>query len=75
MLFCLDIGNTNTVMGVIDHEDQIRDHWRIRTEQDITADEMRILVGNLFEISQISMSDISDGLLGFYSNPKKEVHV
>ena len=60
MLFCLDIGNTNTVMGVIDHEDQIRDHWRIRTEQDITADEMRILVGNLFEISQISIGDIHD---------------
>ncbi len=60
MLFCIDIGNTNTVMGVIDHQDQIRDHWRIRTEQDITADEMRILVGNLFEISRISMNDISD---------------
>jgi type III pantothenate kinase len=60
MLFCIDIGNTNTVMGVIDHNDQIRDHWRIRTDQDITADEMRILVGNLFEISKISLSDILD---------------
>jgi type III pantothenate kinase len=60
MLFCIDIGNTNTVMGVIDHKDQIRDHWRIRTDQDITSDEMRILVGNLFEISSISLSDIRD---------------
>jgi len=60
MLFCIDIGNTNTVMGVFDYRDQIRDHWRIRTEQDITADEMRILVGNLFEISKISLSGISD---------------
>ena len=59
MLFCIDIGNTNTVMGVIDHKDQIRDHWRVRTEQDITTDEMRILVGNLFEISKISLSGIS----------------
>lgn len=60
MLFCIDIGNTNTVMGVIGAGDRINHHWRIRTEQDITADEMRILVGSLFELSAIDLKDIGD---------------
>jgi type III pantothenate kinase len=47
-------------MGVFNNRNQIQDHWRIRTEQDITADEMRILVGNLFEISKINLNNISD---------------
>jgi type III pantothenate kinase len=59
MLLCIDIGNTNIVLGVTDR-DQIIDHWRIRTEKEATADELRILVGNLFRLSDIRMDDISD---------------
>ena len=59
MLFCIDIGNTNTVLGVAD-KDQVLEHWRIRTEKDATADELGILIGNLFRSSEIRMSDITD---------------
>ncbi|MBW1803676.1 MAG: type III pantothenate kinase, partial [Deltaproteobacteria bacterium] len=59
MLFCIDIGNTNIVMGVI-QDDRIRNHWRIRTEKDITSDEMGILINNLFRSSELSMGDITD---------------
>jgi type III pantothenate kinase len=59
MLFCIDIGNTNIVLGVTD-ADQIREHWRIRTEKDVTADELGILIRNLFNSSEIRMSDITD---------------
>ncbi|MBU2498200.1 MAG: type III pantothenate kinase [Proteobacteria bacterium] len=59
MLFCIDIGNTNIVLGVTDG-DRILNHWRIRTERDITADELGIMVGNLFGISQVRMTDIKD---------------
>ncbi len=59
MLFCIDIGNTNIVLGVTD-ADQILEHWRIRTEKDVTADELGILIRNLFNSSEIRMSDITD---------------
>ncbi len=59
MLFCIDIGNTNIVLGVTD-QDEILDHWRIRTEQDVTADELGVLVHNLFRSSKTKMNDITD---------------
>ena len=59
MLFCIDIGNTNMVLGVI-HNGRVLDHWRVRTEKEITADEMRVLVGNLFATSRIDLGQITD---------------
>ncbi len=58
MLFCIDIGNTNTVFGVTDKE-QVLEHWRVRTEKDATADELGILIGNLFKSTEIEMRDIT----------------
>ena len=40
--------------------DQILDHWRIRTEKDLTGDELGIIVSNLFNSSKIRMMDITD---------------
>ncbi|NNG07125.1 MAG: type III pantothenate kinase [Desulfobacteraceae bacterium] len=58
MLFCIDIGNTNTVFGVTE-KNQVREHWRVRTEKDATADELGILIRNLFKSTEIEMSDIT----------------
>ena len=58
MLFCIDIGNTNTVFGVTE-KDQVLEHWRVRTEKDATADELGILIGNLFKSTETEMSDIT----------------
>ena len=57
MLFCIDIGNTNIVMGVVD-QDRILEHWRVRTEREMTSDEMGVFIGNLFGASGIRMEDI-----------------
>ena len=57
MLFCIDIGNTNIVLGVTDG-DTILDYWRIRTEKDMTADELGILISNIFGASRIRLGDI-----------------
>ena len=57
MLFCIDIGNTNIVLGVTD-KGKILKHWRIRTERDITADELGIMVMNLFKSSQMTLEKI-----------------
>ncbi|MFH1154110.1 MAG: type III pantothenate kinase [Pseudomonadota bacterium] len=42
MLLVIDVGNTNTVLGVFDNDVLIRD-WRIRTIRDTTADEFNVL--------------------------------
>jgi type III pantothenate kinase len=57
MLFCIDIGNTNVVLGVA-NEKEIVNHWRLRTEREITSDEMGILVDNLFKANNIRMEDV-----------------
>ena len=59
MLFCIDIGNTNIVLGITD-TNQILNHWRIRTEKETTPDEMGILVINLFQSAGIKLEDIKN---------------
>jgi type III pantothenate kinase len=59
MLLCIDIGNTNTVLGVAD-KDQILEYWRIRTETDATSDELGILIANLFNNSKSGVGEITD---------------
>lgn len=61
MLLVIDIGNTNTVLGVYD-EKVLVDHWRIRTEREKTADEWGILFRDLFRFDQIDMKDF-DGII------------
>jgi len=39
MLLCIDIGNTNIVLGAVDQDRVIR-QWRMRTIKDATVDEI-----------------------------------
>jgi type III pantothenate kinase len=57
MLLVIDVGNTNTVIGVYDGEDLVHD-WRIRTIRDSTADEFNVLANALFTNSGIDQSKI-----------------
>ena len=52
MLLTIDVGNTNTVLGVFDGDD-LRVHWRLTTRREQTADEYGILVRNLFSGSDL----------------------
>jgi len=58
MLLVIDVGNTNTVLGVFDGEDLVHD-WRIRTVTDHTVDEYGMLIYNLYKSSRISSKAIS----------------
>jgi type III pantothenate kinase len=62
MLFCIDVGNTNIVLGIADGN-RIVHHWRIRTEKEITADELGILVGNFFQWVGLRFEDISNTIV------------
>src|SRR5436309_10922781 len=46
MLLTIDIGNTNTVLGVFDG-DRVAEHWRIATVPDRTADELAVVLHGL----------------------------
>src|SRR5512135_2125246 len=52
MLLTIDVGNTNTVLGMFDG-DQIVEHWRINTDPDRTADEIAVLLRGLLEHSSL----------------------
>lgn len=57
MLLVVDVGNTNTVIGLFDKDALICD-WRIRTASGITEDEFNILISNLFFSKKINQSNI-----------------
>jgi type III pantothenate kinase len=59
MLLVMDVGNTNTVIGLYDGEALVHD-WRIRTVSDHTVDEYGILILNLYKNSKISSKEIKD---------------
>ena len=46
MLLTIDVGNTNTVLGIFD-EDRVMEHWRIATVPDRTADELAVVLHGL----------------------------
>lgn len=52
MLLAIDVGNTNTVIGVYDGDKRVG-IWRIRTLEDVTADEYRITMANLAAIEGV----------------------
>lgn len=52
MIFVIDVGNTNTVLGVYQGTTLVQD-WRVRTEQNVTEDEFHVLVTNLLNLSGI----------------------
>ena len=50
MLLVIDVGNTNTVLGLYDG-DKLLNHWRIRTVVNHTVDEYGIRMLNLYKMS------------------------
>nr|WP_321401965.1 type III pantothenate kinase [uncultured Desulfobacter sp.] len=57
MLLVIDVGNTNTVIGVYEDE-ELKQDWRIRTIRETTADEFNILARALFADKRIQLTDI-----------------
>jgi type III pantothenate kinase len=56
MLLVIDVGNTNTVLGVYDGKVLV-DHWRMVTEREKTSDEWGILFRELFLFDHIDFGD------------------
>ncbi|TYS61799.1 type III pantothenate kinase [Sutcliffiella horikoshii] len=56
MLFVLDVGNTNTVIGVYDGE-ELKHHWRVETSRNKTEDEFGMIFKSLLEHVGLSFRD------------------
>src|SRR6516165_2712414 len=60
MLLTIDVGNTNTVLGVFSGHEVV-EHWRIATDPVRTADELAVILqGLLAQSMHIKDPDISD---------------
>ena len=57
MLLTIDIGNTNTVLGVF-NGDRLTAHWRLTTARSQTVDEYGILTRSLFQNAGIDESGL-----------------
>ena len=52
MLLAVDVGNTQTVFGLFDG-DELREHWRVATEQRRTGDELGVTLAGFLDLDQV----------------------
>jgi type III pantothenate kinase len=57
MLLVLDVGNTNTVLGLYDKA-ELRANWRVSTTKTQTVDEYGVLFRNLFSMDAIDAKQV-----------------
>jgi type III pantothenate kinase len=64
MLLALDVGNTNTVLGLYSlaatgsAQRELAAHWRVSTHRTQTADEYGVLFSNLFNLHGLATKDV-----------------
>lgn len=59
MLLAIDVGNTQTVVGLYDSGDrshQLLDHWRLATRADLTSDELALQLRHLLETRGLDLT-------------------
>lgn len=62
MLLAVDVGNTNIVLGLF-KGDELLMNWRISTDRDKSADELGMLIGQLFSYNDLSLEMVSDVII------------
>jgi type III pantothenate kinase len=69
MLLAIDVGNTNTVLGLYDVSSgaarssglgALRDSFRVQTEKDRTGDEYGLQIKALFDFAKLDLSQVKD---------------
>jgi type III pantothenate kinase len=76
MLLVLDVGNTNTVLGVFavgDGKGELVAHWRVATIQTQTVDEYGVLFRNLFAMADIKVAAIKGIIISSVVPPMDSV--
>ena len=57
MLLAIDVGNTQTVVGLYDGAELV-DHWRIATNADRTSDEHALLISEFLSLEGFAFEDV-----------------
>lgn len=57
MIFVIDVGNTNIVLGLYKNDTLIH-HWRLATNRQATSDEYGVMIHNLLSMARLSVADI-----------------
>jgi type III pantothenate kinase len=52
MLLAVDVGNTQTVLGLYDGE-RLTEHWRVATDRTRTGDELGVLLAGLLDVDAV----------------------
>lgn len=63
MLLAVDVGNTDTVLGIFDREKLVHT-WRVDSGTRRTADEYGILLGQLLASAKLGFVDVEDVVVG-----------
>lgn len=63
MLLAIDIGNTNTVLGLFERE-KLTGHFRLSTRHKLTVDEVDLLLTTTLERMKLKTDDVSSVVLG-----------
>ncbi len=62
MLLVIDVGNTNTVLGVY-QAGKLKRHWRLQTHHGRTSDEHGIFLRQLFELSGLEAGEVTNAII------------
>jgi type III pantothenate kinase len=74
MLLALDVGNTNTVLGLYRAaSDELLAHWRVTTQRTQTVDEYGVLFLNLFALHKIDASEVASIIISSVVPPVETV--
>jgi type III pantothenate kinase len=57
MILAVDIGNTQTVLGLIE-DGTLAGHWRVSTDPTLTSDEIRVKIGGLLALDGQGWPDV-----------------
>ena len=63
MILAIDVGNTNTVLGLFSHRQLIRS-WRLQTEESRTIDESWAIFKQLVDADQVDLANLSGVVIG-----------
>ena len=61
MLLCIDVGNTQMVIGLFDGQ-ELMDHWRIATVAERTSDELALMMGQFLGIHGFTFAEHVTGV-------------
>ena len=62
MLLAIDVGNTQTHIGMFRGEELV-EHWRLATDREATADELATVLANLLDLRELRLRDVDAAIV------------